>query len=363
MPFQIIRNDITRVKADAIVNTANPRPKVGWGTDSAVYKAAGEEQLLAERRKIGDIAPGSAAHTPAFRLDAKYIIHTVGPVWVDGRHQEAETLRSCYEKSLALADSLKCESIAFPLISTGSYGFPRELALNTAMSAIGKFLLTHDMNVTLVVFDRKSVTASAGLIGEVREYISEHGVSAIRESEYPDGKISASRLRRNRDRLPADAERFNLLGTVSEKACEYIQEDNAPPPAAMVCNASAFEDDLAKALETSEDTFQERLFRLIDQSGMDDVTVYKKANIDRKLFSAIKCKKDYRPTKKTVVAFAIALELDLPAMMDLLCRAGIAFSPTDKFDLIISFFVTHGNYDMMQINSVLFDYDQPLLGA
>ncbi len=361
MPFQIIRNDITRVKADAIVNTTNPRPKIGWGTDSAVYKAAGEEHLLAERRKIGDIAPGNAVHTPAFRLDAKYIIHTVGPVWVDGGHQEAETLRSCYENSLALADSLKCESIAFPLISTGSYGFPRELALNTAMSAIGKFLLTHDMNVTLVVFDRKSVTASAELIGEVREYISEHGVSAAREAEYPDGIISASRLRRNRDRLMADEACCNLI--LGAAIREDMQEDNALPPTDTVCNASAFEDDLTKVLETNEDTFQERLFRLIDNSGMDDVTVYKKANIDRKLFSAIKCKKDYRPTKKTVVAFAIALELDLPAMMDLLRRAGIAFSPTDKFDLIISFFVTHGNYDMMQINSVLFDYDQPLLGA
>ncbi len=155
MPFQIIRNDITKVKADAIVNTANPKPRIGRGTDSAIYAAAGEEQLIAAREKIGDIAPGQAVHTAAFALAAKYIIHTVGPVWVDGSHGERDTLRSCYENSLTLADSLGCESIAFPLIATGTYGFPKDEALHIALSEIQRFLLTHEMKVTIVVFDRK----------------------------------------------------------------------------------------------------------------------------------------------------------------------------------------------------------------
>ena len=361
MPFQIVRNDITRVSADAIVNTANPHPAIGWGTDTAVYNAAGKELLLAEREKIGDIAPGNAVQTPAFNLDAKYIIHTVGPIWVDGQHQEAETLRSCYENSLTLADRLECKSIAFPLISTGSYGFPRELALNTAMSAIGKFLLTHDMDVILVVFDRQSVAVSSALIGEVQEYINEHTVYRASEEEYPDGEITRIQLRRRRQgNLPAEP--LSHFHGAPDMSVEMTDSLDLPAPSGAAFGGS-LDDALAKALETQEDTFQQRLFRLIDQSGMDDVTVYKKANIDRKLFSSIKCKKNYRPTKKTAVAFAIALELDLPTTLDLLARAGITFSPTDKFDLIISFFVTHRIYDMMQINSVLFDYDQPLLGV
>ena len=160
MAFEIIRNDITRVAADAIVNTANPRPVVGGGTDSAVYLAAGRLRLLAARKKIGDIAPGQAVSTPAFRLSAKYIIHTVGPVWQDGTQGERETLRQCYANSLSLAESLGCESVAFPLISTGSYGFPKEEGLRIALEEIGRFLLLHEMRVILVVFDRSAVALS-----------------------------------------------------------------------------------------------------------------------------------------------------------------------------------------------------------
>lgn len=177
MPFQIIRNDITKVKADVIVNTANPRPVIGSGTDSAIYRAAGEAELLAERKKIGDIAPGQAAATPAFALSAKHIIHTVGPAWVDGKHGEKDTLRACYDNSLTLAAELGAESIAFPLIATGVYGFPKDAALNIALAEIGKFLLTHNMKVILVVFDRKAFELSGKLVGQIDEYIDEHGVS------------------------------------------------------------------------------------------------------------------------------------------------------------------------------------------
>ena len=180
MPFQIIRNDITKVKSDAIVNTANPRPVIGRGTDSAIYAAAGEELLLTERKRIGDIDPGCAVSTPAFNLGAKYIIHTVGPAWVDGNHGERETLRSCYAESLALAAELSCKSIAFPMIATGVYGFPKDEALNIALSEIGKFLLTHEMKVTLVVFDRKAMELSKNLVGGITEYIDEHSVGLLR---------------------------------------------------------------------------------------------------------------------------------------------------------------------------------------
>ena len=339
MPFEIIRNDITKVKADAIVNTANPRPVVGGGTDSAIYHAAGEELLLAERKKLGDIEPGQAASTDAFNLDAKYIIHTVGPAWVDGNHGERETLRSCYAQSLSLAADLLCESIAFPLIATGVYGFPKDEALNIALAEIGGFLLTHEMKVILVVFDRKALELSERLAGEITEYIDEHAVGLLREAEY--GASIIQRRRMDEERMIA-AERRRIDAVQPEE--DMLELSITPPSAASFPDVSG--KSLDEVLGNHEDTFQQRLFKLIDASGMDDVTVYKKANIDRKVFSRIRCKADYTPKKKTAVAFAIALELDMPTMLDLLSRAEIAFSPSNKFDLIVSYFVTNGVYDI-----------------
>ena len=357
MPFQIIRNDITKVKADAIVNTANPRPVIGSGTDSAIYAAAGEDQLLAERKKIGNIKPGCAASTPAFNLDAKYIIHTVGPAWIDGNHGERETLRSCYAQSLALAAKLACESIAFPMIATGVYGFPKDEALNIALSEVGKFLLTHEMKIILVVFDRKALELSKNLVGGITEYIDEHSVKALREMEYGGGRMSKNRLMEEERRIAAERRR-RMEASVLEEEC--LEESIALPSAAPFPDVAG--KSLDEVLGGKEDTFQQRLFKLIDASGMDDVTVYKKANIDRKVFSRIRCKEDYKPKKKTAVAFAIALELDMPTMLDLLSRAEIAFSPSSKFDLIVSYFITNRNYDIFGINAALFKYGQPILG-
>ena len=355
MPFVIIRNDITKVKADAIVNTANPRPVVGGGTDSAIYHAAGEELLLAERKKIGDIEPGQAVNTGAFNLDAKYIIHTVGPAWVDGNHGERETLRSCYAQSLSLAADLLCESIAFPLIATGVYGFPKDEALNIALAEIGGFLLTHEMKVILVVFDRKALELSERLAGEITEYIDEHAVGLLRKAEY--GASIIQRRRMDEERMIA-AGRRRIDAVQPEE--DLLELSIAPPSAASFPDVSG--KSLDEVLGNYEDTFQQRLFKLIDASGMDDVTVYKKANIDRKVFSRIRCKADYTPKKKTAVAFAIALELDMPTMLDLLSRAEIAFSPSNKFDLIVSYFVTNGVYDIYRINAALFKYGQQTLG-
>ena len=386
MPFQIIRNDITKVKADAIVNTANPEPIYGSGTDSAIYKAAGERQLLAARKKIGEIAPGQAAWTIAFRLDARYIIHTVGPAWAGGHQGEREILHACYANSLALAAKLSCESIAFPLIATGVYGFPKDRALEIALFEINRFLLTHDMEVILVVFDKKAFTLSGKLVGEIEEYIDEHAVGDIEDIEY-EGDAVLERRRRNieprkafRDAaakkapgFPRDLALDELCPSAQKADFEDFTEnipvygstfsgsgESAAPIAAPFPDAKGKSlDDL---LENTGETFQEKLFELIDERGLDDVTVYKRANIDRKVFSKIRCKPDYKPKKKTAVAFAIALKLDMPTMVDLLSRAEIAFSPSNKFDLIISYFVSNQMYDIFEINAALFEYGQPTLG-
>lgn len=393
MAFEIIRNDITKVKADAVVNTANPQPVVGGGTDTAVYRAAGEKRLLECRKKIGEIAPGQAACTPAFRLKAKYIIHTVGPVWQGGDRGEREILSACYANSLALAAQLACESVAFPLIATGTYGFPKDEALAIALKEIGAFLLTHEMRVTLVVFDEQSFALSAGIAEGIRQYIDDHAARELAQEEYGETMPLASRRRapvlpsaartrkgKNAAFFPEREETFygtaaqSLVGEESEKTvCTPSFTPEAAPPQyhaaafADVGAAAPLPDVKGKSLDEvvrgTQATFQQKLFQLIDASGMDDVTVYKKANIDRKVFSRIRCKEDYRPTKKTAVAFAIALELDMPAMLDLLARAEIAFSPSSKFDLIVSYFVTNRIYDIFEINAALFRYGQPILGA
>ena len=360
MPFQIIRNDITKVKADAIVNTANPNVAVGSGTDSAIYHAAGEKQLLAERKKIGIMMPGEAAYTPAFNLNAKYVIHTIGPSWIDGNHNEREILHSCYKKSLDLAVELECKSIAFPLIATGVYGFPKDEALQIALVEINKFLLSHEMKVILVVFDRKAFELSSKLVGDIEEYIDEHSANEIRDAEY--GGRSRNERYERLERIEAlhSAEMLDYFDD------EEAEEDESDNQIIYADAAPAFMDVSGKSLDevlgSTEDTFQQRLFKLIDESGMDDVSVYKKANIDRKVFSRIRCKEDYKPKKKTAVAFAIALELDMPTMLDLLSRAEIAFSPSNKFDLIITYFITNKVYDIFEINAALFKYGQPILG-
>ena len=348
MPFKIIRNDITKVRADAIVNTANPSPQVGSGTDSAIYAAAGEAALLEARRQIGDIAPGQAAHTDAFALDARYIIHTVGPAWTDGEHGEREILHSCYASSLSTAAELGCKSVAFPLIATGVYGFPKDEALQIALGEINRFLLMHDMDVILVVFDRKAFELSSRLVGDIKEYIDEHGASRIRKAEYGRGY--------ERERRIAGMSADTDAGTTADMAA--VVPDAAAPPQAPDMSGKRLEE----VLRHTGETFQQCLLRLIDERGLEDTAVYKKANIDRKLFSKIRCKADYKPRKKTAVAFAIALELDMSTTRDLLAKAEIALSPSSKFDLIITYFITNQKYDIYEINAALFDYGQPMLG-
>lgn len=407
MPFKIIRDDITRVSADAIVNTANPEPTFGSGTDSAVYKAAGRSRLLRERRKIGRIAPGEAAVTDAFRLPAKYIIHTVGPEWVDGRHGELDTLASCYRKSLLLAEKLGCGSIAFPLISTGSYGFPKDEALRIALEQIKSFLEDAELDVTLVVFGRESYQLASGLQERVEAFIDENYVGGALRAEYPQFSVQAPDAFRSR-RRPSSG-RFHGISSERSDTAPYGDTEESPPvpapgnapptplpsyaeaPAEDVCFSGSFADSarapdealrapaahhapaapaaapapkhsLEELMGHPGESFQARLLRMIDSSGMTDPEVYKRANVDRKLFSKIRCSEDYIPKKRTIVALAIAMRLNLDDTRDLLAAAGLLLANNNRFDLIITFCIENGIYDVYEVNALLFKFEQPILG-
>ena len=372
MPFQIIRNDITRVRADAVVNTANPDPVYAAGTDAAVYKAAGEENLLEARKKIGAISPGEAAVTPAFALPAKYIIHTVGPAWIDGRHGEFDILASCYRKSLLLAEQLGCGSIAFPLISTGVYGFPKDRALAVAVRQIREFLDGSEMEVLLVVFDKTSFCLSESLMEDVRQYIDDHYVSERERKEYvpyfdsdyagslPDAAPNAAPTAAKEKESFWERRRRRKVQQVSHDLFKPVPKDTGSLP--TIPEEAISYGSLKDVMKQVGESFQERLFRLIDERGLQDPQVYKRANIDRKLFSKIRCNADYSPGKRTVLALAVALELNLDQASDLLARAGFAFSPSSRMDLIVKYCIEHHIYDIIEVNTILFDYDLPLLG-
>ena len=347
MPFQIVRNDITNMHCDAIVNTANPRPVIGSGTDAGIHAKAGPE-LLEARKAIGAIRPGHAAITPAFHLGARYVIHTVGPVWRGGLFGEAKTLRSCYDSALALAQEHHCKSIAFPLISTGNYGFPRDRALSIAIQACSDFLLENEMDIYLVVFDRKSFCLSGKLLSCVTSYIDEHYVETVRHSEYACTEYSRTTYSsRRRDEIRDAC--HELLPT----AC--YPSVSAPAPKAKPS--------LKELLDRTDAGFSETLLKLIDRTDKKDSVIYNRANISRQHFSKIRNNPAYQPTKSTALAFAIALELNLAETRDLIGRAGFALTNSSKFDVIIMYFIEQGNYNIHDINAVLFEFDQSLLGA
>ena len=363
MPFTIIRQDITKVQADAIVNTANPEPLYGEGTDYAIYQAAGKDQLLVERRKIGRIAPGEAAVTPALALHAKYIIHTVGPVWQGGDAGEMETLASCYRKALYLAETLRCESIAFPLISAGTYGFPKEQALQVAMDAIRDFCRESEMDVILAVFNKDAFRLSSEILDDVKQYVEDHYVEEKWGEEHPISYGSMAPSYNMPDEAPRARRRklFERKEKKSEKE-EGRPDESIMSDAGILFSVESGLPDLDEHLDISVgESFQEMLLRFIDEREMTDAEVYKKANVDRKLFSKIRCNPDYRPSKKTALALAIALELNMDQTVDLLSRAELAFSPSRVFDLIVRYCFEHQIYDIMEINAILFEYEQPLL--
>lgn len=353
MPFKIVRNDITHVKADVIVNTANPKPIYASGTDLAIYQAAGADELLAERKKVGCIERGDIAVTGAYALNAKYIIHTVGPVWVDGKHEEFETLESCYAKSLQKALELGCDSIAFPLISTGVYGFPKDKALQIAVSVFSRFLLENEMQIVLVVFDKKSFQLFGQLVGEIDSFIDANYIRQKRRSEY-------SRRPFNRSRIESD---ITYDSEVYEECSRYTEEEENETELLMSVPMPEKAMSLEEELENVGMSFHDKLFELIGKSGMDNKDVWKRANLDRKHFSKIQCDEKYHPKKKTVMALCIALELDLEQAKDLLARADWAFSPSSKVDLIVQKAIIDKQYDIYQLNLLLFQYTNEILGV
>ena len=340
MPLQIIRNDITKMDCDAIVNAANCKLHGGGGVDGAIHDAAGPK-LHEACMKLGGCKVGEAKITKGYDLPCKYVIHTVGPYWVNGSSGEPEQLASCYRETLRLAKEYKCESVAFPLISTGAYGYPKDQALQIAISEISRFLLENDMLVYIVVYDKAGFQISKKLISDITEYIDECYVEA---HYYGRSTIL--------DTYP--------LGNDDDRESAVFPQcaSQAPRPARKQAPQS-----LNDWLGTIDESFSQMLLRKIDEKGMSDSECYKKANIDRKLFSKIRSDVNYKPSKTTAIAFAVALELPLEETKELLMKAGFALSHSNKFDIIIEYFIKNHNYNVFEINEALFAFDQSLLGG
>ena len=331
MPLQIVRNDMTKMKVDAIVNAANKSLLGGGGVDGCIHRAAGPE-LLAECKLVNGCEIGSAKITKGYQLPCMYVIHAVGPRWIDGRHHEKDLLESCYTISLQLAKEYGCKSIAFPLISSGIYGYPKAQALRVAVEQIRKFLSDNEMTVYLVIFDRKAYEIGDKLYSDIESYI---------DDQYVDEHFDSLSLQRAR----------------------FVEFKHACLREGSVPLSFAEQKSIMDWLNDIDESFSEMLLRKIDESGMSDAECYKKANIDRKLFSKIRSDKLYKPSKPTVIAFALALELSLDEMQDMLSKAGFALSHSSKFDLIVEYFVKQGNYNVYEINEALFAFDQSLIGG
>lgn len=340
MPLEIMRNDITKVQAEAIVNAANSSLLGGGGVDGAIHRGAGPE-LLAECRTLGGCEVGQAKLTKGYQLPAKYVIHTVGPVWQGGKNNEEKLLTDCYKNSLELAKKYELKSIAFPLISSGAFGYPKDQAIKVAIAVIGDFLLHNEMTVFLVVYDKSSFKLSEELFSAIQQYID-------------DRYIEEKPILSNRDIY---AEKHQLQEDDLDIEVCYSHSFATP----MVVKES--KRCLGDLVEQLDETFAQMLLRLIDEKGMTDTETYKKANVDRRLFSKIRNSIEYKPSKSTAISFAIALELSLDETKDLLQKAGYALSHSSKFDIIIQYFIDSDNYNIFEINEALFAFDQSLLGV
>lgn len=342
MPFKIVRNDITKMRCDAIVNTANTKPIIGSGCDYAVYKAAGKRRLSEYREKnIGEVPEGDVFLTPGFRLPAHYIIHAVSPHYIDGVHGEEEKLRDCYRKSLSLAWEQQCRSIAFPVISTGSFGYPKEEGIRIAADEIQAFLQNHEMLIYLVVFDAQSARYGKRFDKDLQAYIDENYVGAKHHEEY---SIQTMALRRDLDDESFSPYENDLYedDLYEEDSDEDSEEENE--------FTELHESKLEERMKHLTDSFSEYLLYLIEEKGMTNADVYKRALVDKKTFSKIKNHADYHPQKMTAMCLCMGAKLNLDETRDLLARAGYALSPCDKTDIIFSYFIENQIYDMIELD-------------
>ena len=353
MPLKIIRQDITKIVCDAIVNPTNTELLPSGGADLALHRAAGKE-LLDDCRKIGSLSVGEAIITPAYRLPSKFVIHTVGPVWQGGLFGERVLLRSCYYEALRLAALHGCASIAFPLIASGAHGYPKDRVLKVATEVITEFLREHEMKVYILVYDKEAYEISEGLFREVGEYISKNlGTRDL----YP--------LPSPRSAAYLECDSWAFAESEPCGICESREAiSSSPPTPRRLASYSSSSDELQNMLKNMDRSFAETLFHFIDERGISDVECYKRSNVDKKTFSKIKCKPDYRPSKVTAVSFAIGLRLNLEQTAELLASAGMCLSRSFVFDTVIEYFITSGNYEtVFDVNEVLYKLDQPLLGV
>lgn len=362
MPFKIVRNDLTKMQVDAIVNTANEEPTYGDGTDKAVYEAAGIEELLEARRKIGYMEEGQAAITPGFSLPAKYIIHAVSPFYWDGESDEEQKLRACYRNSLSLAEQNGCKSIAFPLIATGSFGYPKEEGMRIALDEINAFLLRHDMLIYLVVFDTKATKLGFSLYPDLEEYIDQNYVSDKQEEEYCNRYFKEAVI----EDISDEEDRFGALEECMPCAVPTLKRLDFPEEELDEYSddflSDFFEENdsaIRERMAHMADTFQEYLFYLIEMKGFTNAEVYKRAIVTKQLFSKIKKNPDYHPDKATAMRLCVGAKLSLDETKDLLARAGYALSPCDKRDIIFSFFIEHRVFDMIEIDIALEEHGLP----
>lgn len=336
MPLKIIREDIVKLKCDAIVNPTNASLLPTGGADAAIHRAAGEE-LARAMSELGEIPVGGAAITRGFGLPARFVIHTVGPRWSGGGEGEVERLSSCYRSVLSLAVDHGLSSVALPLISSGEGGFPPELALSVATSAISAFLMHEELDVMLVVYDRAAFLASERLFCEVQSFLDDN-------FEGENGRLERRAL-----------------------SVEWHRRRAAPPMKYMALEIRDASDDLSgldDMLERMDRGFADTLFYYVDKKGLTDVECYKRSNVSKKTFSKIKCNPDYRPGKVTAVSFAIGLRLDIDEARHLLSTAGMCLSRSSRFDVIIEYFLTTGRYEtIFDVNEVLYRFDQVLLGV
>ena len=374
MPFKIVRNDIVKMNTDAIVNTANSNPSVGAGCDSAVYKAAGRNKLLSYRQeKVGSVPEGDVFITPGFDLPVKYIIHAVSPMYMGGDNGEEEKLRSCYRKSLELAKENNIKSIAFPLIATGGYGYPKEEGMRIAVDEINAFLLNNEMNIYLAVFDTVSTELGEKLYPDLEAYIDRNYVKEARDKEYGDKYFGSVRPEENAYSgyvLHASALEKRLKRNKEAQREELFEVSSTP----SVCpnKASSEEEDYSDFIEEHEskleerikhvsDTFSEYLLYLIQGKNMTNADVYKRAIVDKKTFSKIKNNVDYHPNKITALCLCVGAKLNLDESKDLLARAGYALSPSDKTDIIFSYFIENEIYDMIELDIQLEEHGLPCI--